>query len=144
MVSVKSGPGGGDADQAGDPFRAGQRDAQHQPAAQARADQYLRALRDAVEDGERVLGPAPDRAVGEDARRGAVAEIVETQVGAARRPAMVLERDRLGAGHIRHQTAQENHAGRLAGQHVVGDAVAVGAPEVARLGAVVGNVIGHG
>src|SRR5262249_24993731 len=84
---------------------------QHDPAAHRRADQDLRPLGQRVDDGERIIGPAPDRAVLEAAARGAMAAIVEADVGAARHPAAGLERARLGAGHVRPVAAEDHDAG---------------------------------
>ena len=54
-----------------------------------------------------------------------MAEIIETQESLAARAAKGIERLRLGAGHVGHETAEEDHAGRTAGGAVVGDCRAV-------------------
>jgi len=62
---------------------------------------------------------------GKGAGRGAVAEIIETEEGLPARPAKFLERRRLGAGHVGHETAEKNDPRRLSGEPVVSDCRAV-------------------
>ncbi len=116
---------GGDADEGGDAMRTRQCREQHDPAAHARADENLRPFRQLVEDGERVALPATDRGVLETSRESPMAEIIEAQEGLAVRPAEGFERQRLGPRHVRHEAAEEDDAGRLARETVVGDCRAV-------------------
>ena len=66
-----------------------------------------------------------DRAVGEIAARCAVPEIVEAHIGAAAPAAIILEKQRLGAGHVGAEAAEEDDARRGAGEPAVGDCRAV-------------------
>ena len=117
--------GGGDADERMDSLGSGQRRQQHDPAAHARPDQDLRAFGQFVDDGDRILDPAADRADGEVTARRPVAKIIEAHKGAAAPPAVFLEKERLGAGHVRPKSAQEHDPGGLAGEPVVGDCCTV-------------------
>ena len=115
----------GDADQRMNARGAGECGQQHDPTAHARPDQDLRAFGQLVEHGNRVLGPAADRAQGELAARRAVAEIVEAHEGATAPAAIFVEKQRLGAGHVGAKAAQEHDPGRGAGEPVVGDCCAI-------------------
>ena len=99
------------ADQAGDALRPAGGGQQHDPGAHARADQDLQARGDLVENRERVVAPAADRATGKPARRDAVAGIVEAHESQAARPAMAIERGRLGAAHVGGVAAEEDDSG---------------------------------
>jgi len=121
---------GGHADQPRDPLRPHRGGQQHDPTANGRADQDLRPFAQRVEHRDRVLGPAPDGAVLEAARRGAVSQIVEAQEILARGPGVSLQRERLGAGHVRHEPAQKDQPRRTLSRFVarglvVGDGGAV-------------------
>ncbi len=116
--------GGGQADQAGDALRPGQGRQQHQPAAHARPHQDLRAGGQAVESQDRIGRPAADGAVDEPARGCAVPAIVEAQEGAAGGGTMRLQRPCLGAGHVRHEAAEEHDTGAGAVRPAIGQALA--------------------
>lgn len=116
---------GGDADEPRHPLgpRAGHQE--RDPAAHRRADEHLRPRGPRVEDSERILGPVADRAIEEVAGTGAVAGIVEPQEGPPACPRPALEEERLGAGHVRPEAAEEDDAGLGAPAPVMGDAPAL-------------------
>ena len=114
----------GDADQRMHSHGPGERRQQHDPAADAGPNQHLWASRKLVQHRDRVSFPAPDRGVLEGAGRGAVSEIVEAKEGLAALGTETIESLRLGARHIRHEAAQEHHAGRAAGAPSIGDGLA--------------------
>ena len=83
---------GGDADQGFDALGPGQGDEEGHPAAHGGADERDGAFRgDVVENVERVGEPGADGAVIEVSVRGAVAGIVETDVGLAACDALFFE-----------------------------------------------------
>ena len=102
---------GGDADQRGDAIRAGEGGQQRDPAAHRGADQDQRPFGQPVDHGQRILGPAADRAVLEPAAAGAVAGVVEPQHRLAALGAERRERGRLVAGHVAAEAGQEDHGG---------------------------------
>ena len=119
--------GAGDANERCNALRARQRRQQHDPAAHARADEDLRTLGQRIDDGDGVLAPAPDCALGEIAARCAMAEIVEAQIGAPVATAIILEKQCLGSGHVGAEAAEEDDPRRVAREPVVGDCRAIGA-----------------
>ncbi len=116
---------GGGTEQSGHPVRPFQGRQQHDPAAHGGPHQHLGAVGQFIEHENRVLGPAADGAVGESAGGSPVTGVVETQEGLPARPAEALQRERLAAFHVGHQSGQEHDAGRLARGEVVGDSPAI-------------------
>ncbi len=102
---------------------------QRDPGAHAGADENLRAIAQSVQHRERIVAPARDRAVAERARRGAVAEIVEAQIGVAARLGPGIERLGLGAVHVGVESAEPNDTRTLPAAPQIGDGLAVLADE---------------
>jgi len=82
---------------------------QHDPAAHARTHQDLSPLGQRIEDRRRIFSPSANSAKADVAARGAVAEIVKAHKGAAAAAAKILEIQRLGAGHVGAEAAEENN-----------------------------------
>ena len=87
-----------------------------------------------IENRERVRVPAADGAVDEVTIGLPMPGIVEAQKGAARGAAALFQEERLGAGHVRLEAAQEDDTRRLAGAAHIGDGGAVRALDHALIG----------
>ena len=111
----------GDADECGHARGPCQGREEHDPAAHAGADQDLRPLGQCVQRRDGILGPDADRAILEAAGGLAVPLVVEAQEGLAALAAEILQRHGLGAGHVRHEAAQEHDARAPPGAAVIGD-----------------------
>ena len=106
---------------------------QADPGAHRRADDHLRAVRNAVEHRQRVVEPIADGAVDEFAGGLAVALIVESGVLLALRPARRLESLRLRTRHVGFEAWAKDHAGTVAGCVAIGDCDAAIALQYCRL-----------
>ena len=96
---------------AGRPPRQFARQQQRHPAAHRRADHDLRPAAEPVEHRDALLEPAPDGAVGERAAGFAMAGIIEPDAGAAMRGRPLVQRQRLGALHVRIEAAEPEQPG---------------------------------
>src|SRR5207248_193973 len=105
---------------------------QHDPAAHARADQDLRPLGQRIDDRDRVLAPAADRAPGEIAARSAMPEIVEAHIAVPPPATVILQKQCFCAGHVGAKAAEEDDAGWTA---YVASAGGPMEKELARVGA---------
>lgn len=85
----------------------------------------IRTVGQFVDDSDRVLGPAADRADGEITARRPMSKIIEAHEGAAAPPAVFLEKEDLSAGHVGAKAAHKDDPGGLAGEPVVGDCCTV-------------------
>ena len=125
--------GRGNADKAGHAIGSLECHIEHDPATHAGADEDLRALGQAIENGERIPGPVTDGPVLEASARLAVAAIVETHEGTAAAAAPLVEPCRLRPGHVRGVAAEKHHArlGTINGG--IGDPVTVFEVEPSRI-----------
>ena len=117
--------GRGDADEPGDPRRRAPGEEAARSSRPCSSRRAPAALRSAA--GSRRARPAPSRRC----RRpgippgGAVPGVVEAEEAPALRPRPGLEELRLGAGHVRVEAAEEDHARPPARAQAIGDAAAV-------------------
>ncbi len=112
------------------PLRTGQRQQQGDPAAHGRADDHLRARGQFIQHRQRITQPVADAAVRKAPAGRAVAGIVEAHEGATLLPAMLGEGGGLAAAHVGHEAATEQHAGRAAGNLLVGEAMGTAVQEL--------------
>jgi len=94
---------------------------QHHPAAHARADDDLPTFSERIENRYRIIGPTADRPQGDVAARSAVSEIIEAHEGVSATPAIPLQKQGLGSGHIRAEAGTKQNPGRSTGELPVGD-----------------------
>jgi len=117
----------GNADQGVNAFGSGECREHHDPPAHARSHEDLRAFGQRIEHRHRVLCPAADGAQGDIAARSAVAEVVEAHESPASATAIIPKKQRLGAGHVGTEPAEEDDARDRSGKPVVGDCCTAGA-----------------
>lgn len=115
----------GGADKSGDALGPRQSSQQHNPATHGGSDQNLGAFGQLVEDGDRVVLPAPDGAVFESAGRLTVAEIIEPDKGLTAAATKVFHCQGFGSGHIGLKPGQKHYPWQFAGNLVVGDGSAI-------------------
>jgi hypothetical protein len=117
----------GDTDESANTFGSGKCHEHHDPPAHARSHEDLRAFGQRIENRNRVLCPAADGAQGDIAARSAVAEVVEAHESPASATAIILKKQRLGAGHVGTEPAEKDDTWGRSGDPVVGDCCTTGA-----------------